>query len=239
MPLLLARPPAAGRHPIAARRPLGWPLAVAGMLLLALVVVARTVDVPAYLEAARTWVEPLGALAPVAFVLVYVVATLLGVPGMPFTLLSPLLFGPWPAVAVMIVASGGSAAAAFLFLIARYLARDAFVARLSGTPGFGRLSALLEAHDWVVIPLLRILPLAPFAVVNYGFGLSTITFGRYLAWSLAGMIPMNVVLVLGADLFYTAATRGSVPWPLVAGAIAAALLLAGLAAAGRRAFARS
>jgi hypothetical protein len=53
------------------------------------------------------------------------------------------------------------------------------------------------------------------------------------------MIPMNVVLVLGADLFYTAATRGTVPWPLVAGATAAALLLAGLAAAGRRAFARS
>jgi uncharacterized membrane protein YdjX (TVP38/TMEM64 family) len=201
------------------------------------VVVARTVDVAAHLEATRTRVEPLGALAPGAFVVVYVVATLLGVPGMPFTLLSPFLFGPWPAVAVMIVASGGSAAAAFL--IARYLARDAFVARLAGTPGFARLSALLEAHDWVVIPVLRILPLAPFAVVNYGFGLTTITFGRYLAWSLAGMIPMNVVLVLGADLFYTAATRGRVPWPLVAGAIAAALLLAGLAAAGRRAFARS
>ena len=237
MPLLLARPPAGGQRPVAARRPLGWPLAVAGALILALVVVARTVDVAAYLEAARTWVEPLGALAPGAFVVVYVVATLLGVPGMPFTLLSPFLFGPWPAVAVMIVASGGSAAAAFL--IARYLARDAFVARLAGTPGFARLSALLEAHDWVVIPVLRILPLAPFAVVNYGFGLTTITFGRYLAWSLAGMIPMNVVLVLGADLFYTAATRGRVPWPLVAGAIAAALLLAGLAAAGRRAFARS
>jgi uncharacterized membrane protein YdjX (TVP38/TMEM64 family) len=237
VPLLLARQPAGGRRPVAARRPRGWPLAGAGALLLALVVVARTVDVAAYLEAARTWVEPLGALAPGAFVVVYVVATLLGVPGMPFTLLSPFLFGPWPAVAVMIVASGGSAAAAFL--IARYLARDAFVARLAGTPGFARLSALLEAHDWVVIPVLRILPLAPFAVVNYGFGLTTITFGRYLAWSLAGMIPMNVVLVLGADLFYTAATRGRVPWPLVAGAIAAALLLAGLAAAGRRAFARS
>ena len=52
------------------------------------------------------------------------------------------------------------------------------------------------------------------------------------------MIPMNVVLVLGADLFYTAATRGTVPWPLAAAAAAALLLLAGLAAAGRRAVAR-
>jgi uncharacterized membrane protein YdjX (TVP38/TMEM64 family) len=113
------------------------------------------------------------------------------------------------------------------------------VARLTGTPSFARLSALLETHDWVVIPLLRVLPIAPFAVVNYGFGLTPIAFGRYLTWSLVGMIPMNVALVLGADVLYTTATRGTVPWPLVAGATAAALLLAGLAAAGRRVFARS
>src|SRR4029077_14652928 len=103
-PSIRARWRARVRRRVAARRPRGWPLAGAGALLLALVVVARTVDVAAYLEAARDWVEPLGALAPGAFVVVYVVATLLGVPGMPFTLLSPFLFGPWPAVAGMIVA---------------------------------------------------------------------------------------------------------------------------------------
>jgi uncharacterized membrane protein YdjX (TVP38/TMEM64 family) len=237
VPALLARRPAAGRRATPTGRSGFWPLAVAGAVLLAMIVVGHTVDVARYLEAGRSGAGSLGVLAPVAFVAVYVAATLIGVPGMPFTLLSPFLFGAWPAVAVMIVASGLSAAAAFL--IARYLARDAFVARLTGTPSFARLSALLEAHDWVVIPLLRILPLAPFAVVNYGFGLTAIAFTRYLTWSLVGMIPMNVVLVLGADVFYTAATRGTVPWPLVAGATAAALLLAGLAAAGRRVFARS
>jgi uncharacterized membrane protein YdjX (TVP38/TMEM64 family) len=170
-------------------------------------------------------------------VALYVAATLLGVPGMPFTLLAPLLFGVWPAVAVMIVASTLSAVGGFL--IARYLARDALMARLEGSAGFARLTGLLEAHDWVVIPVLRIVPLAPFAVVNYGFGLTGVSFWRYTAWSLLAMAPMNVVLVLGAELFYTAAIRGTVPWPLVAGAIAAALLLVGLAVAGRRAFARS
>ena len=237
MPAFLARRPAAGRRAAAVRGHRGWPLAVAGALLLAMIVLGRTVDVGRYLEAARAWVGPLGALAPAAFVVVYVAATLIGVPGMPFTLLSPVLFGAWPAVAVMIVASGLSAVAAFL--IARYLARDAFVARLTGTAAFTRLSRLLEAHDRVVIPLLRILPVAPFAVVNYGFGLTGISLWRYTTWSLLGMIPMNVVLVLGADLFYAAATRGAVPWPLAAAAVAALLLLAGLAAAGRKAFARS
>lgn len=237
MPVFLARRPAAGRPAGTAGRQSWWPLAAAAAGLLAMIVVGHTVDVARYLEAGRGWAASLGGLAPAAFVAVYVVATLIGVPGVPFTLLSPVLFGPWPAVAVMIVASGLSAAAAFL--IARYLARDAFVARLTGTASFARLSALLEAHDWVVIPLLRILPLAPFAVVNYGFGLTAIAFGRYLAWSLAGMIPANVALVLGADLIYTTVTRGTVPWPLVAAAAVAALLLAGLAVAGRRVFARS
>ena len=197
--------------------------------------VGRTVDVARYLEAARSWVGPLGALAPAVFVTVYVAATLIGMPGLPFTLLSPV--GAWPAVTVMIVASGLSAVAAFL--IARYLARDAFVARLTGTPTFARLSGMLEEHDRVVIPLLRVLPVAPFAVVNYGFGLTAISLWRYTGWSLVGMVPMNVALVLGADLFYTAATRGTVPWPLVAGLTVALLLLGGLAAAGRKAFARS
>ncbi len=237
MPACLERRPAAGRRGPAARGHRGWPLAVAGALLLAMIVLGRAVDVGRYLEAARAWVGLLGALAPAAFVVAYVAATLIGVPGMPFTLLSPVLFGAWPAVAVMIVASGLSAVAAFL--IARYLARDAFVARLAGTAAFTRLSRLLEAHDRIVIPLLRILPVAPFAVVNYGFGLTGISLWRYATWSLLGMIPMNVVLVLGADLFYAAATRGAVPWPLAAAAAAALLLLAGLTAAGRKAFARS
>jgi uncharacterized membrane protein YdjX (TVP38/TMEM64 family) len=94
---------------------------------------------------------------------------------------------------MMIEASGLSAVAAFL--IARYLARDVFVARLTGTPAFTRLSGVLEEHHWVVIPLLRVLPVAPFAVVNYGFGLTAISLWRYTAWSLVGMVPMNVALV--------------------------------------------
>jgi uncharacterized membrane protein YdjX (TVP38/TMEM64 family) len=226
-----------GARPAAPRRRSWWPLALLGALVLAGVVIGHTIDLARYLETARSWTGTLGVLAPAAYVVVYVGATLLGVPGLPFTLLAPLLFGVWPGVAVMIVASTLSAAAGFL--IARYLARDALLSRLEGSAGFTRLSGLLEAHDWFVIPVLRIVPLAPFAVVNYGFGLTGIGFWRYVAWSVLAMAPMNLVLVLGAELFYAAATRGTVPWPLLAGAVAAALLLLGLVAAGRRAFARS
>jgi uncharacterized membrane protein YdjX (TVP38/TMEM64 family) len=214
-----------------------WPLVAAGGFLLAMVVVGRVIDVGGQLEAARGWTEALGVLAPAAFVIVYVVATLLGVPGMPFTLLSPVLLGIGPAFVVMVVASAISAALAFL--IARYLARDAFTERLAGTEGFARLSALVEEHHWAVIPVLRILPIAPFAVVNYGFGLTGISFWRYFAWSELAMVPMNAVLVLGAGLLFDATARGgTASWPVLGAAAAAALVLIGLAVLGRRALAR-
>lgn len=213
-----------------------WPLVAAGVFLLAMVVVARFVDVGSRLEAAQGWAATLGVLAPAVFVLVYVGATLIGVPGMPFTLLSPFLFGIGPAFVVMVV--GSAISAALGFLIARYLARDALAARLADTDGFARLSALVEEHDWAVIPVLRIVPIAPFAVVNYGFGLTGISFWRYFAWSELAMIPMNAVLVVGAGLVVDASARGTASWPLLGAAAASALVLLGLAALGRRALAR-
>jgi uncharacterized membrane protein YdjX (TVP38/TMEM64 family) len=213
-----------------------WPLVAAGIFLLAMVVVARFVDVGSHLEAAQGWTATLGVLAPAAFVLVYVGATLIGVPGMPFTLVSPFLFGIGPAFVVMVV--GSAISAALGFLIARYLARDALAERLAGTDGFARLSALVEEHDWAVIPVLRIVPIAPFAVVNYGFGLTGISFWRYFGWSELAMIPMNAVLVVGAGLVVDASARGTASWPLLGAAAAAAVLLIGLAALGRRALAR-
>jgi uncharacterized membrane protein YdjX (TVP38/TMEM64 family) len=213
-----------------------WPLALAGGVLLVMVVVGRTIDVGSHLAAAQGWTAALGVLAPAAFVAVYVGATLLGVPGMPFTLLSPLLFGIGPAFVVMVV--GSAISAALGFLIARYLARDVLAARLADTEGFARLSALVERHDWVVIPVLRILPIAPFAVVNYGFGLTGISFWRYFGWSELAMVPMNAVLVLGAGVVFDAVTRGTASWSLLGAAAAAALVVIGLAALGRRALAR-
>jgi uncharacterized membrane protein YdjX (TVP38/TMEM64 family) len=213
-----------------------WPLAAAGGFLLLMVVGGRAIDVGSHLAAAQGWTVALGVLAPAAFVVVYVGATLLGVPGMPFTLLSPILFGAGPAFVVMVV--GSAISAALGFLIARYLARDALAARLSGTDGFARLSALVERHDWVVIPVLRILPIAPFAVVNYGFGLTGISFWRYFGCSELAMVPMNAVLVLGAGLLFGAITRGTASWPLLGATAAAALVLITLAALGRRALTR-
>lgn len=234
---LADRPRSAARRLPAERRRSRWPFVVFAVFLLTVVVASRAVDLGRYVETAQAWTAALGFLAPLTFVVVYVAATLIGVPGTPFTLLSPLLFGPLIAFVVMVVASGASAACGFL--IARYLARDALTERLGETDGFARLSRLVADHDWVVIPFLRIVPIVPFAVVNYGFGLTGIRFWRYVLWTELAMIPVNAVLILGADAFYAAAMRGTVSWPLLGAAVAAAALAAGLVALGLRKLGRA
>jgi len=210
-----------------------WPLAAAAVIALAFVVVGRSVDVGQYMGAAQEWTGALGFLAPAIYVVVYVAATLVGVPSMPFSLLAPVLFGVVIGIGVMGVAS--TISAAFGFLIARYLARDLIRARLAGTDGFARVSALVEEHDWVLIPILRTFPIAPFAVVNYGFGLTGIGFWRYLAWSALAMVPSNVVVVLGAQFFYDGTMRGTASWPLLG--TTGAVVVGGIVvvAVGRRA----
>jgi uncharacterized membrane protein YdjX (TVP38/TMEM64 family) len=217
------------------RRPL-WPFIGFGIFVLGMVIVGRFVDLNRHIQIAQAWTGALGALAPAAYVVLYVVATLLGAPGTPFTLLCPFLFGVVPAIAIMVVAS--ILAAVFGFLIARYFARDAFVERLGGTETYRRLAALVEQHDWLVIPILRILPIAPFTMVNYGFGLTGITFWRYFLWSTVAMIPMDALLVMGADLFYDATTYGRVAWPLIVGVVTTALLVGALVVLGRKTLAR-
>ena len=199
-------------------------------------VAGRTVDLTRHLETVRVWTGTLGVLAPGAYVAIYVLATLLGVPGLPFTLLAPALFGALPAFLVMVVASALSAALAFL--IARYVARGPLARRLETSDGFARLAGLLQRHDWAVIPFVRIVPVAPFAVVNYGFGLTAIGFWRYVLWSELAMIPMNAVLVLGAGVVYRAIMRGATSAPLLVVVGLAGLLLATLAVIGRRAVVR-
>jgi uncharacterized membrane protein YdjX (TVP38/TMEM64 family) len=210
-----------------------WHLLIGGLLALAVLVAARSVDVEHYVGTAQRWAEPLGLLGPVVYGLVYVAATLLGAPSMPFTVLAPVLFGVTTGAVTMVAASSASAAGGFL--IARYLARDAVAARLADSPAFVRLRALVEEHDWLLIPVLRTFPVAPFVVVNYGFGLTRIGFGRYFCWSAVAMVPSNIVLVLGARAIFDAAARGVVSWPVVGGTIAAGLVSIGLVVLVKRA----
>lgn len=194
---------------------IGLVLAAAGALFIA----GRLVDVQDYIIMARDMIMGLGYWGVALYVFAFVVATLLMLPGTPFTIIAALLFGPWLAFVVM--TAGTTLSSVIGFLLARYLAKEWVERHLDGGGRLERLKALVEENRAFVIPAIRFLPMFPYSFNNYALGLTNISFGSYLIWSEVVLVPMNIVLILGANALYRALVLGEFSWALIGGATAA------------------
>jgi uncharacterized membrane protein YdjX (TVP38/TMEM64 family)/rhodanese-related sulfurtransferase len=166
------------------RRGLAVRLIVAVALAGAIVEVALHRD---FLQAVRLERElrQLGGWAPILFILCYALATVLFVPGAAFSIAGGALFGPFLGTACNL--TGATLGAMLAFLAARYLAFD-WVAKKSGER-LDRVMRGVEAEGWRFVALVRLVPLFPFNLLNYGLGLTRIGFGTYLLTSAVCMIP--------------------------------------------------
>jgi uncharacterized membrane protein YdjX (TVP38/TMEM64 family)/ferredoxin len=148
-----------------------------------------------YLDEAtlRAWIQGYGALAPAVYVALYAVAPSLLLPGLPFTLAAGVLFGPLWGVAYAIV--GSTLGACIAFLVARYLARGWVEARLAGSR-WKRLDDEVARQGWKVVAFTRLIPLFPFNLLNFAFGLTKIRFVPYALASFFGMLPACTAFVV-------------------------------------------
>lgn len=165
--------------------------------------------------------------APVVFVAVYATATALAVPGTVLTLAGGAVFGVfWGSIFNWIAANAGANAA---FLLARVLGRDG-ARRLAGedSAALRRLDAAVEKRGFLGLLALRLVPLAPFNVLNFGAGLTALRWPVYAAATAIGIVPGTVVYTFFADAILRGtqgASRDALLRLLLAG-----VLLAGLAA---------
>jgi uncharacterized membrane protein YdjX (TVP38/TMEM64 family) len=162
-----------------------------GVVALAiLVLLARRLG--GYIPAFARWVEGLGALGPVVFVLGYAVATVAFVPGSLLTLAGGAIFGL--AEGTLIVFVGASLGALAAFLVSRYLARAAIERRLGAHPRFAALDRAIEREGRKIVFLLRLSPVFPFVFLNYALGLTRVRLADY-ALACFGMLPGTLLYV--------------------------------------------
>jgi uncharacterized membrane protein YdjX (TVP38/TMEM64 family)/rhodanese-related sulfurtransferase len=136
----------------------------------------------------RAVVDAAGVWAPVAFMALFALATVLFVPGVIFGLVGGALFGPvWGALWSLL---GATAGATLAFVLARTVAGDWVRARAGGA--LKRAVEGVEAEGWRFVALVRLVPLVPFNLLNYVLGLTRIGLFRYVAASLVCMIPGTV-----------------------------------------------
>ncbi len=138
------------------------------------------------------WVSARGAAAPLFFVVIYIVATVLLVPGSLLTLAAGALFGLWRGTLIVLVAASAGATAAFL--IARYIARERVAHRVARDPRFQAIDRAIGAAGLRIVVLLRLSPVVPFNLLNYALGITSVRLRDFLVACLA-MLPGTLLYV--------------------------------------------
>jgi len=163
--------------------------------LAAVVVTVNTTGMSRYLEqqTLRAWIGSYGALAPIIYMFVYAVAPALFLPGLPVTIVGGILFGPLWGVVYTII--GSTLGACLAFLVSRYLARDWVGGQLK-SPRWRRLDQGVEKHGWKVVAFTRLIPLFPFNLLNYAFGLTRIGFRQYAVSTFLCMLPGCIAFIV-------------------------------------------
>ena len=157
------------------------------------------------LQNALTWVEGLGSIAPIAFIVLYNVATVLLIPGSLLTLGSGVLFGlVWGSVYVFFAATLGATLA---FWLGRTVARDWVSKKISAYPKFAAIDKAVAKEGFKIVFLTRLSPLFPFNLLNYAFGITQVSLKDYVLGSV-GMIPGTILYVYIGSLIGSVAQIG-------------------------------
>ncbi len=152
-----------------------------------LISIMRSLPFDQAMTALNDWIGGLGAWGPVVLAAIYVVATVLFVPGTILTLAAGALFGL--VVGTLTVSVGSTVGAALAFLIARYVARDKVASMARKNRKFGAIDRAIAEGGWKIVALLRLSPAIPFNVQNYLYGLTPVRFWSYVLTSWLAMLP--------------------------------------------------
>ncbi|MEP7031829.1 MAG: TVP38/TMEM64 family protein [Pseudolabrys sp.] len=133
-------------------------------------------------------VASLGWWAPICFVLLYGIATVVMIPGSIFDLAGGALFGAY--FGSLVNLTGGSLGAALAFLVGRYVARDWVEGRAGRR--VQRVIRSVDEEGWRFVAFVRLVPIFPYNILNYLLGLTRIPFLHYMLATVAFMAPSTL-----------------------------------------------
>lgn len=205
-----------------------WLLAAAVLTVIALAIgwtatpLRQWLDVDMVVSALRQFGEAFG---PLAATLGFALAMTLAVPLTFLTLVALVALGPWVGFAC---AMAGALLGAIVSYGAGAFLGHAVLVRLAG-PRINLLSQRLASRGLLAVVLVRLVPIAPFAVVNMVAGASHIRLRDLVLGTAIGMTPGTLAMVVFVDQI-TAALRS--PTPLTFALLGGTVLLIAIGAWG-------
>ena len=164
-------------------------------------------DLPSHLKQVLDWISGLGPWGPIIFIALYIVVTVLFLPGSILTLGAGVVFGVVRgSIFVSIAATLGATSA---FLVGRYLARDWVAKKIEGNEKFAAIDQAVAEEGWKIVGLTRLSPIFPFNLLNYAFSITKVSLRDFFFASWIGMMPGTVMYVYIGSLAGDLATLGA------------------------------
>ncbi|MEG4088075.1 TVP38/TMEM64 family protein [Microcoleus sp. Pol12B4] len=184
-----------------------WKLILGIGLAVALIAATKFFNFQGIVKNTLESIATLGPWGPAVFILIYIVATVLFIPGSLLTLGSGVLFG---VVGGSVCVSIGSVlGATCAFVVGRYLTRDWVSKQIEGNQKFKAIDSAVASEGWKIVLLTRLSPIFPFNLLNYAFGVTQVSLKDYFFASWIGMIPGTVMYVYIGSLAGSLAALGS------------------------------
>jgi uncharacterized membrane protein YdjX (TVP38/TMEM64 family) len=159
----------------------------------ALVLVLYSLPFADWVAIAVQWLQQHRVAGPVVYIAGSIVATVLFLPGSVSMMLAGFLFGLLPGI--LFAAVSIAAGAQFAFLAGRRVARRLVEKRVAGNRKLEAIEKGLKEEAFTIVVLTRLSLIIPFNVLNYAYGVTSVTSRTHLFATALGMLPAVALYV--------------------------------------------
>ena len=135
-------------------------------------------------------------------------ASILALPGVTFAVLASGLFGPW--IGSLYCLIGTTIGAVLSFLLSRYLLKNSIEELVKKND---RLYTIVFQTDskkeMLILMITRLLPIFPFNLQNYAYGITNISIVKYTIGTFLFMIPGIIIFSIGTEGIINVESRNS------------------------------
>lgn len=135
----------------------------------------------------QDWFHGLGFIGYAVYLAVYVLAAVFMFPASSVTIAAGIVFGPVLGAALSLI--GATLGAAAAFIIARYVARDTILQKFGRNALFIKIENGFKENGTSFLILTRLVPIFPYNIQNYAYGITPLRFTTFVLVSLITMLP--------------------------------------------------
>ena len=146
-------------------------------------------------------------LAALIYIVLTVIAcVVLALPGVTFAILAAVLFGPWWGTLLCLIATTLGAVVAFI--VGRFFLKDSIKPMLEKNALLKRLLFdEADRSDIVLLAITRLVPIFPYNLQNFAYGVTGISLAHYALYTFLFMIPGVALYTIGTAGFTSDGNR--------------------------------